>query len=110
MFFNSETFEKVELEQIEMMAMRLYGLIHARYILTTRGMAQMVPLYTLSCYNNNNNLHDYQFITLFYSFFLVYIDRMKNIMTLYSVCVLEFSVKVSACFLSACQTGRYNSQ
>lgn len=41
-FVYVDNFEKVELDQIEFMAMRLYGLIHARYILTTRGMAQMV--------------------------------------------------------------------
>ena len=36
-------------EQIEKSARHLYGLVHARYIVTTRGLAKMVSLSTLSC-------------------------------------------------------------
>lgn len=38
-------------EQIEKSARHLYGLVHARYIVTTRGLTKMVctiPLYLLS--------------------------------------------------------------
>ena len=33
-------------EQIEKSARHLYGLVHARYVVTTRGLAKMVRLHT----------------------------------------------------------------
>ena len=37
-------------EQIEKAARHLYGLIHARFVITTRGLAKMV-----NCFLRNNN-------------------------------------------------------
>jgi casein kinase II subunit beta len=40
-------------EQIEKSARHLYGLVHARYIVTTRGLAKMVRFLSFSCMNTN---------------------------------------------------------
>lgn len=47
-------------EQIEKSARHLYGLVHARYIVTTRGLAKMVRLVLLlSMHFKNLGSHTY---------------------------------------------------
>lgn len=39
-----EDLDEEQREQLEMSARHLYGLIHARFIITSRGLAKMVSL------------------------------------------------------------------
>ena len=48
-------------EQIEKSARHLYGLVHARYVVTTRGLAKMVRLFT---FPRNRQLSDAVWLSL----------------------------------------------